>query len=675
MDSAELAALVGVEATDPAVLLAAGRTRSEALLAQVQAADSREALAGVIAATLADEAAVDDLGGLAREAAGEWAGVVARLRAVRGISADVRTLARMVEARGRGLRVVRRSDAQGAPFAPEGWTTPVGYQVDARGVWRVTEADEAERICTVPLYVAGRLVDVESGECALRLRWPSWTGRPVDHVADAVQLADRAGLVSLAAYGLPVGAHNAREVAAYLDAATAANGGALPVEQTARRCGWVGDGFLLGDRWIGDDPGVALRCDEGAQQLADGLTAAGSWESWVATIHEGRWNPSMWIAIYSSIASVLLDYLDVPTGFIVDWSGETSQGKTTVLRVAASVWGEPSQRGLLQSWSLTTSRAEGVASFLSHLPICLDDTKQARRGEDVAALLYAHAWGQSKGRAKPGKGSQSVGLRVSATWRSVMLSTGEARATSFSEDAGARARTICLVGSPLASATVAQTLTIGCLQSHGHLGPRVVECLMRPDGRERYRAAYDHALAHYRRALGEQGAVAGRLAEPVALLYVAQAVAEDAGLPAAPEIVDPLSYVAQAAVSGGEDADRPAAALSDLLGGAFSTPTALYGRHEMRDGDPAVPARGWIGAMASADTWAHVDLRASWVRDELRRRRYDVEGTISRWTEREWIEPDSRGRSTRSSRIDGLVQRVYRIKRAAAAAVGMTGDA
>ncbi|MAL02705.1 MAG: hypothetical protein CL625_00290, partial [Arenimonas sp.] len=614
MDSAELAALVGVEPTDPAVVLAAGRDRAEALIAAVQGAETREALAGVLASILADEAAVDDLGGLARQAPGEWAGVLARLRAVRGIAADLRTLARMVEARGRGLRVVRRGDAHGAPYAPEGWTTPHGYQVDARGVWRVTDGDEGERICTVPLYIAGRLVDVESGECALRLRWPSWTGRPVDHVADTVQLADRAGLVSLAAYGLPVGSHNAREVAAYIDAATAANAGALPVEQTAGRCGWVAGGFLLGDRWIGDDPGVALRCDEGAQQLADGLTAAGSWDAWVATIHEGRWNAGVWVALYSSIASVLLDYLDVPTGFIVDWSGETSQGKTTVLRVAASVWGEPSQRGLVQSWSLTTSRAEGVASFLSHLPICLDDTKQARRTDDVAALLYAHAWGQSKGRAKPGRGSQSVGLRVSATWRSVMLSTGEARATSFSEDAGARARTICLVGSPLSSASVAQALTLGTLQHHGHLGPRVVDCLLRPDGRDRYRAAYDHALTHYRRVLGEQGAVAGRLAEPVALLYVAQAVAEDAGLPAPPEGLDPLAYVAEAAITGGEDADRPSAALCDVLGAAFATPTALYGRHELREGSPAVPPRGWIGAMRNADAWARVDLRASWVR-------------------------------------------------------------
>ena len=674
MDSAELAALVGVEPTDPAVVLAAGRDRAEALVAAVQGAETREALAGVLASILADEVAVDDLGGLARQAPGEWAGVLARLRAVRGIAADLRTLARMVEARGRGLRVVRRGEAQGAPYAPDGWTTPHGYQVDARGVWRVTDGDEGERICTVPLYIAGRLVDVESGECALRLRWPSWTGRPVDHVADTVQLADRAGLVALAAYGLPVGSHNAREVAAYIDAATAANAGALPVEQTAGRCGWVAGGFLLGDRWIGDDPGVALRCDEGAQQLADGLTAAGSWDAWVATIHEGRWNAGVWVALYSSIASVLLDYLDVPTGFIVDWSGETSQGKTTVLRVAASVWGEPSQRGLVQSWSLTTSRAEGVASFLSHLPICLDDTKQARRTDDVAALLYAHAWGQSKGRAKPGRGSQSVGLRVSATWRSVMLSTGEARATSFSEDAGARARTICLVGSPLSSASVAQALTLGTLQHHGHLGPRVVDCLLRPDGRDRYRAAYDHALTHYRRVLGEQGAVAGRLAEPVALLYVAQAVAEDAGLPAPPEGIDPLAYVAEAAITGGEDADRPSAALCDVLGAAFATPTALYGRHELRDGSPAVPPRGWIGAMSNADAWAHVDLRASWVRDELARRRYDVEGTISRWAEREWIDLDARGRSTRSARVDGLVQRVYRIRRDAAAAVGLVGE-
>jgi hypothetical protein len=419
---------------------------------------------------------------------------------------------------------------------------------------------------------------------------------------------------------------------------------------------------------------VSLRCDEGAQQIASGLSSRGTWAGWLDAISVGRWAPSTWIAIYSSVASVLIDWLDIPTGFIVDWSGETSQGKTTILRVAASVWGEPSQRGLLQSWSLTTARAEGVAALLQHLPILLDDTKQARRVEDVAGLLYAHAWGQSKGRAKPGAGAQSVGLRVSATWRSVMLSTGEARATSFTEDAGARARTLCMVGSPLPSAAIAQELTVGALSHHGHLGPRVIAALQNGNARDRYELAYAQTLRKMRDDLGTMGAVAGRLAEPIALLALAAMVAEDAGLPAPPEGVDPIRAAMDAAIEGGRDADRPAAALVDIVGGAFSTPTALYGRHEMIQGAPNVPSGGWIGAMVEGEHFYHVDLRCTWVKDQLIRRRYDVEGTISRWVERGWIDTGSGRGHQRTKRIDGLPHRVYRFKRAALRDVGMIED-
>ena len=675
MNAAELAALAGVEVTSPSVELAAGQARAVGLLAALRGATTREDVAAEIAAALCDDDTIGDLAGLVRQSRGEWAGVMAQFRAVKGISADVRALARLVEGAARGLRVVRSDDvAPASKDEPPGWVTPFGYVIDSRGVWRIVddETGDSEQVLTTPLWISGRMVDVETQECALRLRWVGWSGAVVDHVVDAVQVADSRAIMGLSARGLMVGSHNSREVCGYIDAALAANRSTLPIERTARRCGWFGDGFLLGDRWVGGSDPVTLRTDEGGQQIAAGIVARGSWDGWVEAIQRGADSPAVWLAVYASVASVLLDRLDIPTGFIVDWSGETSQGKTTVLRAAASVWGEPSQRGLLQSWSLTTSRAEGVAALLQHLPLCLDDTKQARRCEDVAALLYAHAFGQSKGRAQPGKGGQSVGLRVSSTWRSVMLSTGEAKATSFTEDAGARARTLCLSGSPMSSGASAQALTVGVLAHYGHLGERVILRLL--DKPEQYAEDYRAAVAHYRAALEHHGAVAGRLAEPVALLHVARVLAEDVGLPSAPEGVDPVAMAIRSAVDGGRDADRPAAALSTVIGVAFSRPTSLYGRHVITsDGEPQVPHGGWIGAMAKGDAWALLDLRVSWVRDQLTSNGYDVEGTISRWAERGWLDGTGK-RESRTARMDGLVQRVYRFRRPSVEAAGLSDD-
>jgi putative DNA primase/helicase len=665
MDLDKIAGMLGLDEVDPEAAAEAGALAAEKLHAALETATTRMEKAEVLARVLGDEDTILTLAAYARYDAGAWHGELAKLRAVKGLAIEVRQLAKFVAAATKGIRVAR-GPREVDPCQPTGWISPVGYEADSSGVYRVTdpESGAVEQILTAPLYISGRLVDVESGAVAWRLRWPGPYGKPVEQVVEAQEVYDARTLIGLSRFGVPVGSHNAREVVAYLDLAAAANAGRLPVERTAQRCGWLPGGFLLGEQWIGEEPAVSLRADEGGEQLAQGIRTGGTWEGWCEAVQRGASSPAAWLAIYGAVASVLVDFLGLTEGYVLDWSGETSRGKTTVLRVAASVWGEPTPHGLMQSWSLTSARAEGVAGMLQHLPLILDDTKQARRPDVVSALLYSHVFGQARGRAKPGRAGQSVGLRVSATWRSVLLSTGEARATSFSQDAGARARTLCFVGAPLEDARQAQAITLGVLAHYGHLGPRVVRSLQQ-DGAPEWVSLRDH----YREQFAPHGAVAGRLADAVALLDLAQRVAERAGCPVAEG--EPIQAAIQAAMLADHDADIPATALGDVLSTAMARTTSLWGRHTVTSqGEPVVPAGGWLGGMDKGDTWSHVDLRMTWVKEQLQTRGHDVDGVVTRWAERGWLD-GSGGRESRTSRLDGVPQRVYRFRRSALEAIGL----
>jgi len=344
----------------------------------------------------------------------------------------------------------------------------------------------------------------------------------------------------------------------------------------------------------------------------------------------------------------------------VDWSGETSQGKTTALRVAASVWGEPTDGRMLGSWRSTPVQIEAAAALYQHLPLILDDSKNARRPDEVASVIYQHSQGRGKGRGKPGTGSQAVGMRRTAEWSSVLLSTGEQSAVSFTQDAGSRARCLCLMGPPMRTDEQARGVTVGVLEHYGHLGRRVVEHLTRlsEPGWASMRRDYDARVRRYAEHLAPHGAVAQRLGALLALLAVAQGVAESVGYPPPPRGCEPLKRAGAAGVAGGRDADRPLEALRAVYEYVAARQTAMWGRHTVdREGTPQVPHGGWLGSWPKDGD----DRRgASWglavlpgvVERVLAERGFDS-GVVDRWRERGWLTKS--GRSHRVQvRVDGV---------------------
>ena len=164
----------------------------------------------------------------------------------------------------------------------------------------------------------------------------------------------------------------------------------------------------------------------------------------------------------------------------MDASGLTSTGKTTSLRLAASVWGQPNpaQPGsMLGSWNASPTYIERRAALFNGIPVILDDSKQARDPEFVARMIYDLASGQGKGRGTIG------GLRRSDRWRTVVLTTGEQRLIDFTQDGGTRGRVITLWGPPFGARDTGnqvprQSLPTALETDHGHAGPAFVAYLL-----------------------------------------------------------------------------------------------------------------------------------------------------------------------------------------------------
>lgn len=551
--------------------------------------------------------------------------------------------------------------------------SPPGWVVESDGIW-VDKDEDQVRVTFRPVLVTGVLTSLMDDTQHVCLEWkPSdaadnWSQAIVPRSA----VADTRKLITMADVGVNVTSGNVRELAAFLFAQEGHSD--LPRAWVTSKLGWQGPGgsygFLAGDSLLGGNSAsitspsqwkpnsVYLSVEEGFAQLADAFRGRGDLSEWSEAV-DPIWDyPKIALALYASLVAPCLGIIPGAPNAILDWSGPTSNGKTTALRVAASVWGSPDSRdgaGLIRSWNTTPSAIERHASFCHCLPVMLDDTKHARSREDVARLVYDIASGIGRGRARPD------GMRRTEQWRCVLLSTGEAPMTEFSEDAGARARVLSLRGKPFegrGDPNMIVAMIDNLLGAHGVAGPMVVKWLMQPGSRKqittRYAESKDRWVA---RAKGNN--VGSRMGEMLALIELGAFLCEEVLKLPAPRC-EPMETAWEAVQAGMVEADKASEALAKVWSWALANQESFYGRQTDRTKNLEI-----VGKWADSGGWKTLGLRTEPMRQQLTSAGYaDWQQIIREWHSRGWLEA-SKGRSTKSVRMDDGVDRVYAIRREA----------
>jgi putative DNA primase/helicase len=141
------------------------------------------------------------------------------------------------------------------------------------------------------------------------------------------------------------------------------------------------------------------------------------WRAGVAGLAQG--NSRLVFALSLAFAGALLAPLREEGGG-VHLRGDSSKGKTTALQAAASVWGAPTGHDpFTRQWRATGNALESTAAAHNDCLMCLDEIGQAEPRE-IGGTAYMLANGQGKDRAR-----DRGGLRRTAMWRVLFLSTGE----------------------------------------------------------------------------------------------------------------------------------------------------------------------------------------------------------------------------------------------------------
>ena len=284
-----------------------------------------------------------------------------------------------------------------------------------------------------PFEVLGEGRDPSGANWGKLLRWRDDDGREhVRHVPDRALHGEPAALCAgLADHGLRINPARQREFRAYF-AAERVEQRVIVVERT----GWHDIGgasiFVLPGETIGPRGVERVILDAGASAPYEVRGTIDEWREGAAKLAGGHL--LLMLAISTALAGTLA-HLAGYEGGGVHFYGPSSIGKTTALRLAASVWGRGDTPGFIRDWRATANGLEGAAAGASDTALILDELGQAE-ARDLAAALYMLANGGGKARAH-----RDGSLREPSTWRVLTLSSGESRLTAkLMEDRGRKPR-------------------------------------------------------------------------------------------------------------------------------------------------------------------------------------------------------------------------------------------
>jgi hypothetical protein len=343
---------------------------------------------------------------------------------------------------------------------------------------------------------------------------------------------------ALAGEGAPVTSNNARHVLAYLEAYEHKFAAAITRKKVTSR---LGRGRADGPFFL---PGLIPAVEFAPLGSGDAslirayASRRGSLQGWaeVMRVLESETLIIPQVAIVAALVPPLQRRLQIPN-FILDLYGNTSTGKSTTLKLAASVYGRPQDPdSLIMQWMGTQSAIEQVAGMCGELPIFLDDAQHCP-AEVKRSVVYMIA----NGRGKVRSGGRAGVLEV-PTWNTVALSTSEEPLHESSPHEGARGRILSVGGATppfrQGSATLVRALEQAVANNHGHAGEAFVRHINGWGESEWLRWQRRYSAVRVELLKSTSSNVAGRVSGYVAAIHVAAEIACPLlGLPFHPDVL------------------------------------------------------------------------------------------------------------------------------------------
>lgn len=200
--------------------------------------------------------------------------------------------------------------------------------------------------------------------------------------------------------------------------------------QCTDRIGWHGTAFVLPRETVGDDAErIVFQTDGAVENTFRVKGSAEQWRQRVGVLCAG--NSRLVFAVSCAFAGPLLRPAGMESGGF-HFRGDSSSGKTTALKVAASVYGGA---GYLQRWRTTDNALEAIAAQHCDATLILDELAQVDP-KTAGECAYMLANEQSKARS-----TRNAQARPRLTWRLLFLSAGEVGLADHMAEGMKRTRT------------------------------------------------------------------------------------------------------------------------------------------------------------------------------------------------------------------------------------------
>jgi putative DNA primase/helicase len=302
--------------------------------------------------------------------------------------------------------------------------------------------------------------------------------------------------------------------------------------------GWIKESFVLPHKTYGDKNLKFRDVEPSPNAMTEIKGTSDEWDQHIGS--KGQFNSRITFVIGLPLAAPLLPLVGMESGGF-HLVGSTSEGKSTLLKIANSVTGGKE----IQSWRSTANGLEAIATAHNHILLPIDELGQADKS--VGEAIYMLGNGQGKTRM-----DIRLANRKPKTWQLLFLSSGEISLGEYLAQAGAnqkggqevRMPSIPAVphGSPFGvfeaihgcddSKQFATNIEAACLKYHGTLMDAFLTRLIVDRADEKFCETLRSRVSEVSKKLAEgtKDHAVSRIASHFALTQVALELAHSYGL-------------------------------------------------------------------------------------------------------------------------------------------------
>lgn len=329
---------------------------------------------------------------------------------------------------------IKQQEIQGEQYLdiPEEIQNTAGYVVTEYGVEMfLPNSDVTINICPKPIFVTERYQDIHTLHESVKLVYKT-DGKWRDIIVGRDIVANANRIMNLSAYPTGITSENARNIVKYLTDIESENRQTIPIKQSVSKLGWTEHGFIPFTK------DIHFVGSESYLKLYENYTTKGDYNIWREFSIKALQYPLPKVMVGAAYASLLLDKLGI-NGFSTHIWGESGRGKTILMMLAASVYGNPdSKRGIIRNGETTANGIEPVLDFSGDCAVFFDELT-CLTTDQISSMVYKHAQGQGKTRM-----TRAANLQKTYSWNNVMLLSSEKPTYDYTTMSGAVNRVISL---------------------------------------------------------------------------------------------------------------------------------------------------------------------------------------------------------------------------------------